>query len=64
MLKIAKKILFLKDSINMKSDFYEACTHYKMYSKKPPIDTTDELGVCLHVDLFDRENTLSSIGDY
>ena len=43
--KIATGISFLKDNTNTEPDFYEACTlgkQHKVYSRGPPIDTTDK----------------------
>lgn len=65
--KIATKISFLKDNTNIKPDFCEAYTlskQYKIYSKKPFINTTNESRVCLHIDLFSEKNILPSIRGY
>lgn len=63
---MATKISFLKDSTSTtESKFCEAYTfgkQYKVHSKKSPIDTINELGICIYINLFDIRNILLGIG--
>ncbi len=65
--KMATGIPFLKNDTNTEPDFWEACTlgkQNKVYSKEPPIATTNKPGVHLHADLFGGGNTLPGVGGY
>lgn len=64
---MAIKILFLKNSTNIKSDFcktYILSIQHKVYSKKSFINTTDKPRICLYIDLFCEKNILLSIKNY
>ena len=64
--KLATGISFVKDSTT-EPEFCEACTlskQYKVHSKEPYIDITNEPRACIHADLFGRRNILPGIGSY
>lgn len=66
--EMATRISFMKESTSItKPEFCEACTlekQHKVYSKEPPIDTTNKPEVRIYANLFGVENTLPSVGGY